>query len=165
MVLLSRTLSWARFVFCSSFLKLMYYATIKWFAIEEKNYRVEFFITCLSIWSRRKKLSSLQNLWLSRKWILYIISSHFYHESLKVNFIWMQVIQLQGDQRKNVSTFLVQVCIMLLIIMCLKFYCEMVLYSLNISVLFVTGGHRKKGEYQDSWFLRLIKSVQNLATC
>ena len=34
-------------------------------------------------------------------------------EILSVNFVWMQVIQLQGDQRKNVSTFLVQVNYML----------------------------------------------------
>ena len=31
------------------------------------------------------------------------------NESVNVDFVWIQVIQLQGDQRKNVSTFLVQV--------------------------------------------------------
>ena len=31
------------------------------------------------------------------------------NEGANVNFVWTQTIQLQGDQRKNVSTFLVQV--------------------------------------------------------
>lgn len=76
----------------------------------------------------------------------------------------MQVIQLQGDQRKNVSTFLVQVSFMF----CLNYYVpnnvllyyETVLYSLTFSTVLQTGWHCKEGEYQASWFLRLIKSMQ-----
>ncbi|THG23468.1 hypothetical protein TEA_020373 [Camellia sinensis var. sinensis] len=53
-----------------------------------------------------------------------------------------QVIQLQGDQRKNVSAFLVQ------------YYIDSSISpTLPVSTGYDGGGHCEEGTYQDPWFL------------
>ncbi|KAF8409516.1 hypothetical protein HHK36_005592 [Tetracentron sinense] len=67
-----------------------------------------------------------------------------------------QVIQLQGDQRKNVSTFLIQAIFLYFYqILALNLYIDISKHS-NLFPscgVFSTGWHCEEGSHQDSWFL------------
>lgn len=62
----------------------------------------------------------------------------------------MQVIQLQGDQRKNVSTFLVQVISIGKIYKVVNFVRK---WKKNLPFSWISGWYCEEGAYQDTWFL------------
>lgn len=73
---------------------------------------------------------------------------------MSVFFIYVQVIQLQGDQRKNVSTFLFQV--MLYMFTLTSYLCRTTLFVLCVILLLScgqTGWLCEEGFHQDPWFL------------
>lgn len=79
--------------------------------------------------------------------------------------MFTQVIQLQGDQRKNVSTFLVQVVII--------FFLLLVFHNLTYGGCWVslclmvwqTGRHSEERANQDSWILNSISMLPTIYCC